>query len=188
MRAVNELQPEVPVVSPPQAVYCGPQRSELSMQEASLSERPIVRFGVFDLDLRSGELRKSGVRVKLADQPFRVLAVLLEHPGDLVTRDELRSRVWPADTFVDFEHGLNAGIKRLRDALGDSAEHPRYIETVPKRGYRFIAPIDSEPTAPVGAVELETEPAVEAARPRVWTRRRAAIIGSIAAVSIAGSF
>jgi DNA-binding winged helix-turn-helix (wHTH) protein len=128
------------------------------MQEVSSSVRPIVRFGVFDLDLRSGELRKSGVRVKLADQPFRVLAVLLEHPGELVTRDELRSRVWPADTFVDFEHGLNAGIKRLRDALGDSAEHPRYIETVPKRGYRFIAPIDGGPTAPVGAVELETGP------------------------------
>jgi DNA-binding winged helix-turn-helix (wHTH) protein len=97
---------------------------------------------VFELDLRSGELRKAGSRINLPDQPFRILAVLLEYPGELVTRDELRSRVWPTDTFVDFEHGLNAGIKRLRDALGDSADTPRFIETLPRRGYRFIAPVD----------------------------------------------
>ena len=109
------------------------------MQEGVSSTRRRVTFGVFELDLRSGELRKAGGRINLSDQPFRILAVLLEHPGELVTRDELRSRVWPTDTFVDFEHGLNAAIKRLRDALGDSADTPRFVETLPRRGYRFIA-------------------------------------------------
>jgi Tol biopolymer transport system component/DNA-binding winged helix-turn-helix (wHTH) protein len=100
-----------------------------------------VRFGVFELDLRSGELRKAGARLKLSDQPFQILAALLERPGQLVTRDELRQRLWPADTFVDFEHGLNAAVKRLRETLGDTADAPRFIETVPRRGYRFIAPL-----------------------------------------------
>jgi DNA-binding winged helix-turn-helix (wHTH) protein len=99
-----------------------------------------VRFGVFELDLRSGELRKAGARLKLSDQPFQILAALLERPGQLVTRDELRQRLWPADTFVDVEHGLNAAVKRLRETLGDTADAPRFIETVPRRGYRFIAP------------------------------------------------
>jgi Tol biopolymer transport system component/DNA-binding winged helix-turn-helix (wHTH) protein len=100
-----------------------------------------VRFGVFELDLRSGELRKAGARLKLSDQPFQFLTALLERPGQLVTRDELRQRLWPADTFVDFEHGLNAAVKRLRETLGDPADAPRFIETVPRRGYRFIAPV-----------------------------------------------
>ena len=104
------------------------------MQDLSSSALQRVTFGVFELDLRSGELRKAGRRHNFPDQPFRILAVLLEHPGELVTRDELRARVWPADTFVDFEHGLNAAVKRLRDVLGDSADRPRYIETVPRRG------------------------------------------------------
>jgi TolB-like protein/DNA-binding winged helix-turn-helix (wHTH) protein/Flp pilus assembly protein TadD len=108
-------------------------------------DRPIagvIRFGVFEVDLRSGHLRKRGVRVPLQEQPFRILARLLEHPGELVTREVLRQDLWPADTFVDFEHGLNAAVKRLRDALGDSAESPRLVETLPRRGYRFIAPVD----------------------------------------------
>lgn len=102
------------------------------------------RFGAFELDLRAGELRKNGFRIRLQEQPFQVLQVLLEHPGEVVTREELQTRIWPSDTFVDFEHGLNNAIKRLRETLGDSAERPRFIETRPRRGYRFIAPIDGK--------------------------------------------
>jgi len=110
------------------------------------------RFGVFELDLRAGELRRQGMKVKLQEQPFQVLAQLLEKPGEIVTREELRSRLWPADTFVDFDHSLNAAIRRLRDALGDSAGNPRFVETVSRRGYRFLAPVDSGNGN--GAVEL----------------------------------
>src|SRR6476620_1345255 len=102
---------------------------------------PLVRFGAFQVDLRTGELWKGGARINLPDQPFQLLKTLLERPGELVTRDELRQRLWSAQTFVDFEHGLNAAVRRLRDALGDSAGVPRFIETVPRRGYRFIAPV-----------------------------------------------
>jgi DNA-binding winged helix-turn-helix (wHTH) protein len=102
----------------------------------------LLRFGEFELDQDAGELRRNGTRVSLPEQPFRLLTVLLERPGTIATRDELRERLWGTDTFVDFEHGVNAAVKRLRDALGDSAEQPRYIETVPKRGYRFIASLD----------------------------------------------
>ncbi len=104
-----------------------------------------TRFGAFEVDMRSGELYKHGIRLKLQDQPFQVLALLLEHPGDVVTREELRQKLWPADTFVDFDTGLNSAIKKLRDVLGDSAEEPRYIETLPRRGYRFIAPLAEIP-------------------------------------------
>jgi len=97
---------------------------------------PIVRFGVFELDQRAGELRKAGVRLNLQPQSFQVLSMLVARPGELVTRDELRTQLWPDNTFVDFQHGLNAVINRLRDTLGDSAETPRFIETVPRRGYR----------------------------------------------------
>lgn len=101
----------------------------------------ILRFANFEADLRSGELRKQGIKIKLHHQPFQVLAMLLEHPGEVVTREELKSKLWPLDTFVDFDVGLNSAVKRLRDALGDSAEIPRYVETLPRRGYRFIAPV-----------------------------------------------
>jgi TolB-like protein/DNA-binding winged helix-turn-helix (wHTH) protein len=100
-----------------------------------------VRFGAFEADLRSGELRKDGIKVKLEGQPFQVLAVLLGRPGQLVTREELQKELWPGETFVDFEQGINAAVKRLRVALEDSADKPRFIETLPRRGYRFIAPI-----------------------------------------------
>ena len=103
----------------------------------------VIRFGVFELDLQGGELRKSGLRMKLQEQPFQVLAALLERPGELVGKEELRKRLWPDDTFVDFDHGLGSAINRLRDALGDSAENPRFVETLPRRGYRFIAPVDA---------------------------------------------
>src|ERR1700681_4503987 len=104
----------------------------------------VLRFGAFELDLRAGELHKQGLRVKLQEQPFRVLNVLLHHPSEVVTRDELRAQIWPTDTFVDFDNGLNTAINKLREALGDSAESPRYIETLPRRGYRFIAPVSSK--------------------------------------------
>jgi Tol biopolymer transport system component/DNA-binding winged helix-turn-helix (wHTH) protein len=99
----------------------------------------IIRFGVFEVDLHSGELRRNGLKVKLQEQPFQILALLLQHPREVVTREELRRRLWPADTFIDFEHGLNAAVKRLRDALGDDADNPRFVETVPRRGYRLLA-------------------------------------------------
>jgi TolB-like protein/DNA-binding winged helix-turn-helix (wHTH) protein len=102
----------------------------------------MIRSGVFEIDLKAFELRKHGLRLKLADQPFQILAMLLERPGDIVTRDELRERLWPGDTFVDSDHGVNNAVMRLREALGDSAESPRFIETLPRRGYRFIAPME----------------------------------------------
>ena len=109
-----------------------------------------LRFGPYEVDLRSGEVHKHGIRLKLQDQPFQVLALLLQHPGEVVTRDEFRQKLWPADTFVDFDTGLNSAIKKLRDVLSDSADEPRYIETLPRRGYRFIAPVENGPSpAPV---------------------------------------
>jgi TolB-like protein/Tfp pilus assembly protein PilF len=101
--------------------------------------RGVVRFDAFEVDFHSGDVRKHGLRIRLQDQPFRVLQILLEHPGQLVAREELQRRIWPEDTFVDFEKGLNNAIMRLREALGDSAESPRFIETLPRRGYRFLA-------------------------------------------------
>jgi eukaryotic-like serine/threonine-protein kinase len=101
----------------------------------------ILRFGTFEVDVRAGELRKQGVRIKLQEQPFHVLTVLLQRPGEVVTREELRNQNWPADTFVDFDNSLNTAINKLREALGDSADNPRFIETLPRRGYRFIAPV-----------------------------------------------
>src|SRR5216684_1045059 len=103
----------------------------------------LIRFGVFELDLRSGELQKQGRKIRLEGQPVQVLICLLESPGELVTREELHRKLWPADTFVNFEHGLNAAIKRLRQALSDSADNPRFVQTLPRRGYRFIAPIQA---------------------------------------------
>ena len=110
--------------------------------ERTISSKPLVRFGPFEADLRAGELRKRGVKLKLVGQPFEVLARLLERPGELVTREELRTKLWPTDTFGDFDHGLNAAVNKLRDALSDSTEKPRYVETLPRRGYRFIGVVD----------------------------------------------
>jgi DNA-binding winged helix-turn-helix (wHTH) protein len=104
----------------------------------------IARFGVFELDLSAGELRKNGRKLRLQEQPFQILALLLERAGDVVTREELRQKLWPADTFVDFDHGLNTAVNKLRELLGDSASSPRFIETLARRGYRFIAPVQSE--------------------------------------------
>src|SRR6516164_1731359 len=134
-----------------------------------------LRFDVFAVDVRAGELRRNGTRLKLQEQPFQVLCALLEHPGELVTREELRSRLWAADTFVDFDHGLNAAIRRLREALGDSAEIPRFVETVARRGYRFIGNLEM-PAPPVSAERRRW--------PGLLTTRKA-ILGGLAACALA---
>ena len=116
----------------------------------------VVRFGVFEVNLRSGELRKSGIKIKLHDQPFKILAMLLERPGEVVMREELRQKLWPADTFVDFNHGLNNAVLRLREVLGDSADTPRFIETIPRRGYRLIVAVDSVADGSPGLIPAST--------------------------------
>ena len=123
-----------------------------------LSSARSVRFGVFEVDLRSGELRKRGIKIRLQGQPFVLLFTLLKQHGEVVTREELRRALWPGDTFVDFDHSLGAAINKLREVLGDSATSPRFIETLPRRGYRFIAPIEV-----VG--DNETTPVVSASLP-----------------------
>src|SRR5579864_6825254 len=113
----------------------------------------IARFGIFELDLAAGELRKKGVKLRLQEQPLQVLAALLERAGDIVTREELRQRLWPSDTFVDFDHSLNTAINKVRETLGDVAASPRYVETVARKGYRFIAPVQRE----IGSEAPETD-------------------------------
>src|SRR5687768_9447119 len=107
----------------------------------STETTPPLRFGSFEFDVRLRELRKGQTRIRLQDQPFEILRLMLERPGDVVTRDQLRQRLWPDGTFVDYEHSLNAAVKRLRAALGDDADNPKFVETLPRRGYRFIAPL-----------------------------------------------
>jgi len=108
----------------------------------SSSESRLLRFGVFEVDLAAGELRKNGARIRLQEQPFRVLAALLQNAGQVVTRETLREKIWPADTFVDFDHSLNTAVNKIRESLGDSASSPRFVETLARRGYRFIAPVE----------------------------------------------
>ncbi|HEV2500998.1 MAG TPA: winged helix-turn-helix domain-containing protein [Terriglobia bacterium] len=141
---------------------------------------PVVRFGVFEADLRTGELRERGQKVRLQEKPFQTLALLVEKAGNVVTREELRERLWPADTFVEFDANLNTAIKRLREALGDSAERPRYIETLPKRGYRFIVPV----TKPNGVEATASgppyiQPALSQERLPFYRRIRALVIAGI---------
>jgi len=116
---------------------------------ASSTDR--VQFGVFELDLQRAELRKHGAKVKLQEQPLKILQLLLENPGQIVSREQLRSGIWPAKTFVEFDQGLYSAMARLRDALGDSSDNPRFIETVARRGYRFIAPTSVIDLAPAAA-------------------------------------
>src|ERR1700681_559645 len=146
-----------------------------------------ARFGPFEVDLHTHELWKYGTRIRLVGQPFEILALLLSKPGELVTREELRGRLWPGDTFVDFNHGLNAAVNKLREALSDSADAPRYVETLPRRGYRFIAIVDwlntstkmvasstASPPIPIHedfAVVLPPNPALEAKREGFPDRR-----------------
>lgn len=150
------------------------------MPEPTTSAAGLIRFGVFEADLRAGELRKNGARIKLEGQPLQILALLLEQPGQLVTREELKQKLWPSDTFVDFDHSINVAVKCLREALNDSAETPRYVETLPRRGYRFIYPLE-------GA-------AAEVSRPAAWRRARwvfgllgiVAVLGILLAANVGG--
>lgn len=140
----------------------GQQGQPAMVLDAFSATRAVVRFGTFEADLRAGELHKRGVKVRIQEQPFQVLKALLQRPGELVTREELRSQLWRRDTFVDFDNGLNTSINKLREALGDSADNPRFVETVPRRGYRFIAP--------VAADHGETPSIAAGAAPHRWTR------------------
>ena len=121
------------------------------------NNRRVARFGVFELDLSAGELRKSGAKLRLQEQPFQVLALLLERAGEVVTREELRQKLWPSDTFVDFDHSLNTAINKVREALGDSASSPRYVETLARRGYRFIAPVQASGISEAPAASLKVQ-------------------------------
>ncbi|PYX46242.1 MAG: hypothetical protein DMG83_07910 [Acidobacteria bacterium] len=136
-----------------------------------------LRFGVFAVDRKTGELRRNGVKVRLQDQPLQILLTLLERPGEVVTREELRGRLWPDDTFVDFEHSINTAVRRLRDVLGDSAENPRFVETVARRGYRFLAPVSGVP-------EVSVPPEVAVSRPHAV--RRWWILGVVAVALLVG--
>src|SRR5579859_4265532 len=127
---------------------------------SSLATARVVRFDNFELDVRAGELRKHGVRLRLQGQPLQVLTALLERAGDVVTREELRAQIWAADTFVDFDHSLHNAIARLREVLGDSAEMPRYIETLPRRGYRFIGQLDGAEAQPLAPVAVQHVPPI----------------------------
>jgi DNA-binding winged helix-turn-helix (wHTH) protein/tetratricopeptide (TPR) repeat protein len=186
---------------------------QLTPTQSSDAPAPrLIRFGIFEADLSSGELRKGGSRIRLQEQPFQILAMLLERPGQVITREELRGRLWPGDTFVDFEHGVNSGVARLRDALGDSADNPRYIETLPRRGYRLIASVEGPAaTLPLvaaangGSSPVSTQPApqpdpappslqgsrpgaVSTARTWVWRRSLAGAAIAAAVLGIGGYF
>jgi DNA-binding winged helix-turn-helix (wHTH) protein len=147
------------------------------------SDAPRYRFGVFEADAGIGELRRDGVKVKLQEQPFQILLAMLERPGNVVTREELIQRLWPPDTFVDFDHSLNVAIKKLREALRDDADNPRFIETKPRRGYRFIAPVQTveadtsnvglPPEASAPGTNVVTGPQIPSRR---WTRTLFALI------------
>jgi len=145
---------------------------------------PLLRFGDFEVDLRAGELRKQGRRMRLQEQPLRVLSMLLERPGELVTREELRLQLWPADTFVDFDHGLNSAVARLRESLNDSAEEPRFIETLPLRGYRLVGELK---TGELKQAEPEPPPKVaETAAPRSWWMSRRTWVAFAAVLLLLG--
>jgi Tol biopolymer transport system component/DNA-binding winged helix-turn-helix (wHTH) protein len=144
----------------------------------------IVRFGLFEANLQTGELRKGGVRVPLQGQPFQVCAILLTRSGELVSREELRQQVWPEDTFVDFDHALNTAITKIRLALGDQADNPRFVETLPRRGYRFIAPVD-KPSPPASAIL--SSPTLPQSLPRT-PRWKWAVVAGLVALSAVGTW
>jgi DNA-binding winged helix-turn-helix (wHTH) protein len=123
-------------------------------------EARLLRFGVFEVDLGAGELRKNGARIRLQEQPFQVLRALVENAGQMVTRESLRETIWAADTFVDFDHGLNTAVNKIREALGDSASNPRFVETLARRGYRFVAPVETIGAAGEHSEKVGSEPAL----------------------------
>lgn len=151
----------------------------------------VRRFGAFEINLQSGELRKNGMRLRLSGQPFQVLAVLTERAGELVTREELHSKLWPSDTFVDFDHGLNNAVARIREVLDDSSGTPRYIETVPRRGYRFIAPLtDIRPSAaaqnskPVASIEPVVTPRISPSAKRWLSLPAKVLLGAVTSIAL----
>jgi len=147
----------------------------------TIRDARLVRFGTFEVDLRTGELRKTGLKVKLSGQPFQVLAILLERPGEIVTREELQKRLWP-ETFVDVDHNLNTAINKIREVLGDSAENPRFVETLSRRGYRFIAPVERNGTAVAPApADAQQQPV-----PHAWALRSAVLIGAAVFLATVG--
>src|SRR5580658_2431860 len=139
-------------------------------------DSPTIRFGVFELDLYTRELRKAGRKVPLQEQPMRVLVSLLERPGELVTRDELREKLWQSDTFVDFDTGLNKAITKIRDVLADSAASPRFVETLPRRGYRFIAPVEKLTPAEAEAIHPNVVRSAGESPRGVFGSRRAKLV------------
>jgi len=168
------------------------------MELAGRSRR-VIRFGTFEVDLKAGELRRQGLKIRLQEQPFQVLALLLECPGEVVTREELNQKLWPSDTFVGFDEGLNTAINKLRHALDDSAQSPRFIETLPRRGYRFIAPVheasdqssrdSAGPDSDLAALDKKAtaptaEPIAEAVSAGVTRRRRTLWIAAAIAVAL----
>src|SRR5215470_283578 len=153
------------------------------MPAPQVSQRII--FGNFEVDLRAGELRKGGIRIRLQEQPLLVLQALLESPGEVVTREELQKKIWPADTFVDFDHGLHAAVNRLRAALNDSADHPRYVETVGRRGYRFIGKLEASPPLLAVTVNQAVTVPPPKPRPRVWNSWTGVLAGFGVAICIA---
>src|SRR5215472_8740047 len=144
----------------------------------------LICFDNFELDLRAGELRKGGLRIRLQEQPLLILQTLLENPGEVVTRDELQKKIWPADTFVDFDHGLHAAVNRLRAALNDSADHPRYVETVSRRGYRFIGRLEPSQTSPP-VVAVSPPAPTQKSRPRLWNSWTGVLVGFGIAICVA---
>jgi len=137
-------------------------------QPAPVRRSRVLRFGIFDLDTQSGELRRHGLKVRLPDQAFQILQMLLDRPGEVVTREELRRQLWTSDTFVDFDVGLNSAMRKLREALDDSAENPRFVETLPRRGYRFIARVEPVSSDPRPAAASSDVPPARSRSPHKW--------------------
>ncbi len=171
------------------------------MIEQSPSRLGKVRFGVFETDLRAGELRKCGIRIKLQTQPFKLLGILLSHAGEIVTREELQQQIWGSETVVNFDHSLGTAVNKVREALGDSAENPRYIETLAKRGYRFVAPVEildypdslasakaSVNTPPVPVAEIPAPPPASAPLGRVAFASRMALPAAVGVLAVAAGF
>src|SRR4029450_9696180 len=152
-------------------------------QSADLNR--ILCFGSFEVDTVSGELRRQGLRIKLQDQPFRLLVLLLERAGDVVTRDEVREKLWPADTYVDFDHSLNTAVRKLREALGDSAEGSRYVETLARRGYRFIAHVEPRRTAQLVSAKADVAPVMPDPEPLSTSGRRLLTIAIVVVICAA---
>ena len=148
----------------------------------------VLRFGVFEVNLRAGEVRRQGAKVKLQEQPFHVLAVLLEKPGELVTREELRDRIWPAGIHVDYEKSVSKAINKIREALGDSSENPRFIETLPRRGYRFLCPVEEGQAAKPGSPLLSHSPQELKPSELSWFRRHliSVVLASMALAIVVG--